>query len=134
VREECRLRVFENRMLRRIFGLKEDEVTGKWRSYMLCTLPDIILVIKSRRLRWEEHVARMGTSTGAYWVLVVKPEGRRQPERPRNRREDNIKMDLTEVKWGHKLDRCGSKYGQVAGSCEYGNEPSVSIKCGKFLE
>ena len=100
VREECRLRVFENRVLRKIFGPKKDEVTGEWRSYMLCTIPDDILVIKSRRLRWEKHEARMGTSTGAYWVLVVKPEGRRQPERPRSRWEDNIKMDLTEVEWG----------------------------------
>jgi hypothetical protein len=64
---KCRLRVFENRMLRRIFGRKRDEVTGEWRRlhnkelYALYSLPDIIQVIKSRRMRWAGHVARMGT-------------------------------------------------------------------------
>ena len=75
-----------------------------------------------------------GESSGAYRVLVLKPEGTRPLRRPRRRWEDNIKMDLTEVGWGHGLDRFGSGQGQVAGYCECGNEPSGSIKCGEFLE
>jgi hypothetical protein len=102
LREECRLRVFENRVLRRIFGPKRDEVTGEWRRlhnkelHALYSSPNIIRVIKSRRLRWAGHVARMGERRGAYRALVGKPEGRR----PRRRWEDNIKMDLREVGWG----------------------------------
>jgi hypothetical protein len=105
-REECRLRVFENRVLRRIFGPKRDEVTGKWRRlhnkelYALYSSPSIIRVIKSRRLRWAGRVARMGERRGAYKALVGKPEGRRPFVRPRHRWEDNIKMDLREVGWG----------------------------------
>ena len=70
-------------MLRRIFGLKRDEVTGEWRRlhnkefYALYSSPNIIRVIKSRRLRWAGHVARMGERRDAYWALVGKPEGRR---------------------------------------------------------
>jgi hypothetical protein len=99
-REECRLRVFENRVLRRTFGPKRDEVTGEWRRlhneelYALYSSPNIIRVIKSRTLRWAGHVARMGERRGAYRVLVGKPEGRRPLGRPRRRWEDNIKMDL----------------------------------------
>ena len=66
----------------------------------LCSSPNIILVIKSRILRWAEHVARMGERTGVYRVLVGKPEGRRPLEGSRRRCEDNIKMDLREVGWG----------------------------------
>jgi hypothetical protein len=100
LREEHRLRVFENRVLRRIFGPKRDEVTGEWRRlhnkelYALYSSLNIILVIKSRRLRWAELVARMGERRGAYRALVGKPEGRRLLGRPRRRRENNIKMDL----------------------------------------
>jgi hypothetical protein len=100
LKEECRLRVFENRVLRRIFGPKRDEVTGEWRRlhnkelYALYSSPNIIQVIKSKRLRWARHVACMGERRGAYRALVGKPEGRRQLERPRRRWEDNIKMDL----------------------------------------
>jgi hypothetical protein len=106
LREECRLRVFENRMLRRIFGPKRDEVTGEWRRlhnkelYALYSSPNIIRVIKSRRLKWAGHVARMGEMRGAYRALVGKPEERRPLRRPRRRWEDNIKMDLREVGWG----------------------------------
>jgi hypothetical protein len=106
LREECRLRVFENRVLRRIFGPKRDEVTGEWRIlhnkelYALYSSPNNIRVIKSRRLRWAGHVARMGKSRGAYRVFVGKSEGGRQFGRPRRRWEDNIKMDLREVGWG----------------------------------
>jgi hypothetical protein len=138
LREECRLRVFENRVLRRIFGPKRDEVTGEWRRlhnkelYAVYFSPNIVRVIKSRRLRWTGHVARMGERRGAYRALEGKPEGRRPLGRPRRRWEDNIKMDLREVGWGHVLDRSRSGQGQVAGCCEYSNEPSGSIKCGEF--
>jgi hypothetical protein len=93
-------------VLRRKFGLKRDEVTGKWRIlhnkelYALYSSPNIIRVIKSRRLRWVGHVARMGERRGAYRALVGKPEGRRPLGRPRCTWEDNIKMDLREVGWG----------------------------------
>jgi hypothetical protein len=93
-------------VLRRIFGPKRDEVTGEWRKlhnkelYALYSSPNIILEIKSRRLRWAGLVARMGERRGAYRALVGKPEGRRPLGRPRRRWEDNIKMDLREVGWG----------------------------------
>jgi hypothetical protein len=100
LREECRLRVFENRVLRRKFGHKRDEVSGKWRRlhnkelYALYSSPDIVRVIKSRRLRWAGHRARVGDRRSAHRILVGKPEGMRPLERPRRRWEDNIKMDL----------------------------------------
>ncbi|KAJ4443425.1 hypothetical protein ANN_05093 [Periplaneta americana] len=103
LREQQRLRVFENKVLRKIFGAKRDEVTGEWRKlhntelHALYSSPDIIRNIKSRRLRWAGHVARMGESTNAYRVLVGRPEGKRPLGRPRRRWEDNIKMDLREV-------------------------------------
>ncbi|KAJ4435688.1 hypothetical protein ANN_18304 [Periplaneta americana] len=101
--EEQRLRVFENKVLRKIFGAKRDEVTGEWRKlhntelHALYSAPDIIRNIKSRRLRWAGHVAIMGESRNAYRVLVGRPEGKRPLGRPRRRWEDNIKMDLREV-------------------------------------
>jgi hypothetical protein len=110
LREEHRLRVFENRVLRRIFGPKREEVTGEWRRlhneelYDLYLSPYIIWVIKSRRMRWAGHVARMGEGRGAYRILVGRPEGRRPLGRPGRRWEDNINMDLREVGWGHGLD------------------------------
>jgi hypothetical protein len=91
LREECRLRVFENRVLRRIFGPKRDEVTEEWRRlhnkelYALYSSPNIIRMIKSRILRWAGHVARMGERRGAYRDLVGKPEGRTPLGRPRRR-------------------------------------------------
>ena len=101
--EERRLRVFENRMLRRVFGSKRDEVTGEWIKLHneelsdLFPLPNIVRVVKSRRMRWVGHVARMGEGRGMNRVLVGKPEGKRPLGRPRRRWEDNIKMDLQEV-------------------------------------
>jgi hypothetical protein len=97
VREEHRLRVFENKVLRRIFEPKRDEVTGGWRKlhdeelHGLYSSPSIVNVIKARRMRWAGHVARMGE---------VRPEGRRPLGRPRRRWEDKIKMDLREIGFG----------------------------------
>jgi len=106
LREERRLRVFENRVLRKVFGPKRDKVTGEWRKLHnealnnLYSSPNIVRVIKSRRMRWAGHVARMGEGRGVYRILVGKPEGRRPLGRPRRRWEDNIRMDLGEVECG----------------------------------
>jgi hypothetical protein len=97
--------VFENRVLRRIFGPKRDEVTGEWRKlhnealHNLYSSPDIIRQIKSRRMRWAGHVARMGEERKLYKVLVGKPEGKRPPGRRRRRWEDGIRMNLREIGW-----------------------------------
>jgi len=102
--------MFENRVFRRIFGPKRDEVTGEWRKLHneelndLYSSPNIVPVIKSRRMRWAGHLARMGEKRGVYRVLVGKPEGKRPFGRPRRRWEDNIKMDLKEVGCGGGLD------------------------------
>ena len=85
--------MFENRVLRRVFGPKRDKVTGEWRKLHneelsdLYSLPNIVRVVKSRRMRWAGHVARMGEGRGVYRVLVGKPEGKRQLGRPRRRWE-----------------------------------------------
>jgi len=98
LREERRLRVFENRVLRRVFGPKRDELTGEWRKLHyeelsdLYSLPSIVQVVKSRRMRWAGHVVRMGQGRGVYRVLVGKPEGKRPMGRPRHRWKDNIKI------------------------------------------
>ena len=103
LREEVRLRLFENRVLRRIFGPERDEVTGERRKLHneelndLYSSPGIFRVIKSRIMSCVGHVASMGESRGVYSVLVGKLEGRRPLGRPRLRREDNIMMDLQEV-------------------------------------
>ena len=103
LREEHRLRVLENRALRRIFGPKRDGVTGEWRKLYneklndLYSSPNIVRVIKSRRMRWAGYVARMEERRVVHKVLVGKPEGKRPLGRPNRRREDNIKMDLQEV-------------------------------------
>ena len=107
MREERKLRVFENIVLRRIFGPRRDEVMGEWRRLHneelsdLYSSPNIVWVIKSRRMRWARHVVCMGEERGAYRVLVVKPEGKRPLGRPRRRRVDNIRMDLQEVGCGY---------------------------------
>ena len=106
LREERRLRVFENRVPRRVFGPKRDEVTGEWRKLRneefsdLYYLPNIVRVVKSRRMRWAGHVARMGEGRCVHSVLVRKPEGKRLLGRPRRRWDDNIKLDLQELEGG----------------------------------
>jgi hypothetical protein len=99
--EKHRLRVFENRVLRKIFGPKREE-DGSWRKlhndelHSLYSSPNIVRVIKSKRTRWAGHVARMGDGRCVYRVLVWRSEGKRPLGRPRRRWEDNIKMDLRE--------------------------------------
>jgi len=110
LREEHRLRVFENRVLRRILGPKRDEVTGEWRKLHteefndLYSSPSIFQVIKSRRMKWAGHIVRMGERRGVYGGFVEKPEGKRPLGRPRRRCEDNIYIydivDLQEVGFG----------------------------------
>jgi hypothetical protein len=105
LREDHRLRVFENRVLRRIFGPKTDEVTGGWRKlhneelHGLYSSLSFVRVIKARRMRWVGHVAHMGEVRGAYNILVGRPEGRR-PLGRRRRRWKDIKMDLREIGFG----------------------------------
>jgi hypothetical protein len=100
VREEHKLRVFENRVLKRIFGPKRDGVTGEWRKlhneelHNLYSSPSIIRIIKSWRKRWAGHVARMAENRNVYRLLVGKPEGKRPLGIPRRRWMDNIEMDL----------------------------------------
>ena len=107
LREERKMRVFENIVLRRIFGSRRDEEMGKWRRLHneelndLYSSPNIVRVIKSRRMRWARHVARMGEERGVYRVLVGKPEGKRPLGRPRRRWVDNVRMDLQEVGSGY---------------------------------
>jgi hypothetical protein len=105
LREEHSLRVFENRVLRRTFGAKRDEMTGGWRKLHneeLCDLyppPSITRVIKSRRMSCSGHVARMGEKRNVCRLLGGKPEGERPLGRPRQRWVDNIKMDLGDLGW-----------------------------------
>jgi hypothetical protein len=102
-REERRLRIFKNRVLRRIFGSKRDPVTGEWRKLHIEELndlycsPNIFRVINSKIIRWSGYVARMEERRGAYRVLVVKSEGKRPLRRSRLRWEDNIKIDVQGV-------------------------------------
>jgi hypothetical protein len=108
LREENRLRMFENRVLRKIFGPRRDEVTGELRKLHneelkdLYSSPNIVWVIKLKIMRWEGYVARMRKKRDAYRVLVGKPERKRPLGRPKRKWENNsrIKMDLREVVCG----------------------------------
>jgi hypothetical protein len=105
LREESRLGAFEYRVLRRIFGPKRNYVTGVWRKlhneklHNLYSLPSIIRMMKSRRIRWAAHVARMVKTRNAYRILVGKPEGKRPLGRPRRRWVGNNKLDHREIVW-----------------------------------
>jgi hypothetical protein len=98
--------VFENGALRRIFGPKREKVVEEWRKLhnkeldAFYSLPNVVQVIKSRKIRWAGHVVRMWERRGVYRVLVGKPEGKIQLGRPRRRWEDNIRIDLQELGWG----------------------------------
>ena len=113
--------MFENRVMRRIFGIKRDKITGEWRKLRneehndLYSSPNIIRVLNSRRMRLAGYAAHARERRGAYRVLVGRPEGKRPLGRPRHRLEDNIKMDLQGVEWegidciylAQNRDRCG---------------------------
>jgi hypothetical protein len=98
--------VYENRVLRGIFGPKRDEVTGDWRKlhneelYNLYSSPDTIMQVTSRRMRWAGNVAGMGKEKKVYKILVGKPEGKRPLGRPRRRWEDGIRMNFREIGFG----------------------------------
>jgi len=100
------MKVFENRVLRRIFGPRRDEVTREWKRLLneelndLYSSSNIVRVIKSRRMKWMGHVACNGERRGVYRILMGKPEVKRPLGRPRRRWEDNIKIDLQEVGCG----------------------------------
>jgi hypothetical protein len=134
IREEHRLRVFENRVLRRIFGPKRDEVTGELRKlhsvelYNLYSSPGIVKQIKSRRMRSVGHVVCMGQVRNEHRVLVGKPEGKTPLGRPRRRWEVGIKMDLRKIGWGGGgvVNSPGLRRGPLAGFCKSGDDPSGS--------
>ena len=132
LREERRLRVFENKVLRRVFG-----VTGEWRKLHngelsdLYSLANIVRMVKSRRMRWDGHVALLGEGRVVHRVLVGKPEGKRPLGRPRRRWEDNIKMDLQEV------GMCCEDWMELAQDRDrwraLGSKVIGFQKCGEFL-
>jgi hypothetical protein len=140
LREEHRLKVFDSRVLRRIFGPKSGEVIGGWRKLHneelrnLYSSQSITTMIKSKRMTWARHVARMGKARNGYRILVGKPEGKRPLGRPRRSCEDNIETDLSEIGWGGMDWIDLAQDGTVEGSCEHGNEPLGEIKCWEILE
>jgi hypothetical protein len=140
LRKERRLRVFEKRVLRGIFGPKRDEVTGEWRKFhneelhYLYSSPNIVRVIKSRRMKWAGHVARMGRREACirFWWGNL-------------RERDHLGYPVVDGRiilgwifrsemWRYGLDSVGSGWTQVAGNCKYGNDPSGSIKSGELLD
>jgi hypothetical protein len=141
LREEHKLRMFENRVLRRIFGLKRDEVTGEWRKthneelHDLYSSPSIIIIMKSRKMKWMGHVTRMGEKRNVYTLLVGNPEGKRPLRRPRLRGwiiyiKINFFRDVG-VMWTGMV---WLRIEQVESSCEFGIEPSDFVKCWETIE
>jgi hypothetical protein len=136
LKDKQKLSVFENRVLRRTLAPKRGEGTGQWgrlyneELYDVYSSPNVFPVTKSRRMNWAGYVASMGRKERCYRILVERPEGRRPLGRTRHRLEDNIKVDIQEA--GSSFDWID--LAQVAGSCKCGNEPSVSVKCGEFLD
>jgi hypothetical protein len=132
--------VFENRMLRRIFGLKRNEVMGEWRKLHNKELRDlyssssIIRIIKSRRMRWAGHLARTGVKRKAYRLLMGKPEGKMLLGKPRCGWMVNIRMDLGEVGWGD-MDWIGLAQDRNSwrAPVNFGNEPLDSIECRETI-
>jgi hypothetical protein len=131
---EHRLKVFENRVLRKIFWPKRDGIGRGWRKlcneelHSLYSLPSIIRVIKSREMRWAGHVARVGRKRNAYRMLVGKPEGKRPLGRPKRRWDNSIRIDLRGIGWG------GMDWIDLAEDRDHGNEPTGPIKCREILE
>jgi hypothetical protein len=132
LRKEHRLRVFEKRVLRRIYEPKRDEATGKWRKlhseelHNLYSSPNVIRRIESRRMNWAGHVARMGEGRNVYGVLVGKPEGKSLLVRSTCRWEVGVKWTLGRLAGGCGMDSSDLREGLVAGCCECGDEPSCS--------
>jgi hypothetical protein len=125
-------------VLRRIFELKRDELTGEWRKLHNEELHDLysspsIRVIKVRRMRLASHAARMGEKRNAYRLLVGKPEGRRPLGRLRRRWLDNIRMDLVEVRLGD-VNWIDLAQDRDRWTCEFGIKPSGSIKCWETIK
>ena len=133
--------MFESMVLRRIFGPRMGEVTGEWRRLHNEELndffspPNIVRVIKSRKMTWAGHVARMDEERGVYRVLVGKPEGRRPLGRPRRRWVDNIKMDLQEMGCGY-MDCIGLAQDRDSWRTLVSAVMNlrVPLKCGEFLD
>jgi hypothetical protein len=141
LRDESSLRIFDNRVLKRIFGPKREEVAGGWTRlhneelHSLYASPSIIRAIKSRRMRWAWNLAHTGKMKNAYKILVGKPEGKRPLRKLGRRYEDNIKKNLR----GNRVEKSGldtsdSGYGPVADPCEHGSEPLSFMKDGEFLD
>jgi hypothetical protein len=132
--------VFENGVLRRIFGPKRDEVTGEWRKlhneelHHLYSSPNIVWLMKSRRMRWVGHIAHMGKRGDVYRFLLGKPEGKRPVGRPRRRWEGSIEADLQESGCGGMDWIEQAQERQVEGTSECSNELLGSIKCREFLD
>jgi hypothetical protein len=134
---------FDNRVLRKIFGSRRDQVTGKWRRlhkekfYAPYSSPNIIWVIKSRKMGWAGRVAYMEDVRNSYRVLVGKPEERRPLEASGVDGRIILKLIFEKYNggmWRHRLDGSVSDQGQVAGFFECGDRPSGCIKCREFFD
>jgi hypothetical protein len=139
LRQEHRLRVIENRLLRRKFGSKKNGVRGKWRRLHKEELYDVycspnITQVKKLKMRCAGHVVRMGERRCAYKILVGRPERRRPLGRPKRRWRIILEWVFKKRDGEYGLDYSGSEQGQVVGSCKCGNERSGSKNCGEFLD